>query len=51
MRNMGIIKPLIEEKHGMPYSVSLEIPPLATIILKPKFAFETQFDKIKIYKW
>lgn len=35
--NSGIIKPLLEEKHRMAYSVSLEIPPLATIILKPKF--------------
>ena len=37
VRNIGIIKPLIEERHGMPYSVCLEIPPLSTIILKPKF--------------
>ncbi len=45
VRNMGIIKPLIEEKHGMPYSVSLEIPPLATIILKPKFALKHSLIK------
>lgn len=47
VRNMGIIKPLTEEKHGMPYSVSLEIPPLSTIILKPKFASKNgNFSKL-----
>lgn len=37
IRNTGTIKPLNEEMHGMPFSVVLEIPPLSTIILKPKF--------------
>lgn len=38
--NGGIIKPKLQNRNGIPYSIELNIPPLSTIILKPKFKEE-----------
>lgn len=35
--NSGVIKPSVISEKDMPYSLVLDIPPLSTIILKPKF--------------
>lgn len=40
--NSGIIKPKLQNVNGIPYSLELNIPPLSTIILKPKFKEETK---------
>ena len=38
--NSGVIKPKLQNVNGIPYSLELNIPPLSTIILKPKFKEE-----------
>ena len=40
--NSGVIKPKLQNVNGIPYSLELNIPPLSTIILKPKFKEETK---------
>ena len=40
--NSGVIKPKLQNINGIPYSLKLNIPPLSTIILKPKFKEETK---------
>lgn len=40
--NSGVIKPKLQNVNGIPYSLELNIPPLSTIILKPKFKKETK---------
>lgn len=40
--NSGVIKPKLQNINGIPYSLELNIPPLSTIILKPKFKEETK---------
>lgn len=40
--NSGVIKPKLRNVNGIPYSLELNIPPLSTIILKPKFKEETK---------
>lgn len=40
--NSGVIKPKLKNVNGIPYSLELNIPPLSTIILKPKFKEETK---------
>lgn len=46
--NSGVIKPKLQNVNGIPYSLELNIPPLSTIILKPKFKEETKEEKSKI---
>lgn len=40
--NSGVIKPKLQNVNGIPYSLELNIPPLSTIILKPKFKEKTK---------
>lgn len=48
--NSGVIKPKLQNVNGIPYSLELNIPPLSTIILKPKFKEETKEEVSKIIK-
>lgn len=50
--NSGVIKPKLQNINGIPYSLELNIPPLSTIILKPKFKEEEKElkEKSKIIK-
>ena len=45
--NSGVIKPKLQNVNGIPYSLELNIPPLSTIILKPKFKEETKEESQK----
>lgn len=48
--NGGIIKPKLQDRNGIPYSIELNIPPLSTIILKSKFKDEKKETEITTKK-